>query len=136
VIAVISVSFLKERRKTRRNAPHNFPQHHPLIRQKADQPYNPGAIWHLGGSMPGREGRMRVIIRFSVDGEANSALRNKLSGRLTRAGFVRAQNTATYENGNIDEGDAATLLASFWRCANNHAGPGRLDHFWLYSDRQ
>lgn len=79
---------------------------------------------------------MRVIVRFSVDGESNGALRNKLTGRLQRAGFVRAQNTATYENANINEGDLATSLAGFWRAANNHQGPGRLDHFWLYSDRQ
>ena len=79
---------------------------------------------------------MRTIIRFSVDGEVNSALRNKLSGRLTRAGFVRLPNTATYEHANIDEGDLATAIAGFLRAANNHAGAGRLDHFWLYSDRQ
>lgn len=78
---------------------------------------------------------MRAIIRFSVDGEANSALRNKLANWLTGKGFVRAGNTATYEHPHIAKADLAKVLGDFWRKANVHQGPGRLDHFWMYSDR-
>lgn len=78
---------------------------------------------------------MRAIIRFSVDGEANSALRNKLANWLIGKGFVRAGNTATYEHQHIAKADLAKVLGDFWRKANSHQGPGRLDHFWMYSDR-
>lgn len=78
---------------------------------------------------------MRTILRFSVDNEANSALRNRLSGRLTAAGFVRNANTATYETQHITPAALATVLELFWNDAQNHAGPGRIDHFWMYSDR-
>lgn len=78
---------------------------------------------------------MRVIVRFSVDNETNSALRNKLSGVLTRANFVRNANTATYENQHISSDRIGATLGEFWKRANNHQGPGRLDHFWMYSDR-
>jgi hypothetical protein len=82
---------------------------------------------------------MRTIIRFSVDGERNSALRNKLTLRLENAGFVRQPNTATYEHHTIDESDLGRLLQDFWQCAYLHRtsgrGRGRVDHFWLYSDR-
>jgi len=81
------------------------------------------------------EYQVRVIIRFSVDNEPNSVLRNKLSGYLTRAGFVRNANTATYENQHIGKADIATVLGKFWRGASSHTGPGRVDHFWMYSDR-
>jgi hypothetical protein len=78
---------------------------------------------------------MRAIVRFSVDGEANSALRNNLSGVLTRAGFSRNANTATYEASHLSKGDIGKALGEFWRRANGHKGPGRLDHFWMYSDK-
>jgi hypothetical protein len=78
---------------------------------------------------------MRVIIRFSVDNEANSALRNKLSGVLTRAGLARSANTATYEALHMSQTSISKMLGEFWKRANSHGGPGRLDHFWMYSDK-
>ncbi|GLR54328.1 hypothetical protein GCM10007923_55450 [Shinella yambaruensis] len=78
---------------------------------------------------------VRVIIRFSVDNENNSALRNKLTGVLTRAGLVRGANTATYEAMHLTSGNVGHMLSAFWRRANNHQGPGRIDHFWMYSDK-
>lgn len=78
---------------------------------------------------------MRAIVRFSVDNEKNSALRNKLAGVLTAAGFVRNQNTATYEHQHIDASGLSGVHASFWTKAAAHRGTGRVDHFWMYSDR-
>ncbi len=79
---------------------------------------------------------MRTIVRFSVDRENNSALRNKLAGVLRRAGFTKARNTGTYEHGQIGEAGVCTVLGTFWNAADNHPGPGRIDHFWMYSDRR
>ncbi len=78
---------------------------------------------------------MRTIVRFSVDNESNSALRNKLTNVLVRAGFDRGKNTATYEHIHIDQLALAKVLHEFWKRANSHPGTGRLDHFWMYSDR-
>ena len=42
---------------------------------------------------------MRVIIRFSVDGDPNSRLRNELAKALAGSGIVTGgRSTATYEN--------------------------------------
>jgi len=46
---------------------------------------------------------MRAIIRFSVDNELNSALRNKLTPILETARFQRGAITATYEQQNISQ---------------------------------
>ena len=78
---------------------------------------------------------MRAIIRVSVDHEHNSALRNKLNKVLTDAGFVRAQNTATYERNGLQALGLGQILQDFWNKVHSHGGPGRVDHFWMYSDR-
>lgn len=78
---------------------------------------------------------MQAIIRFSIDGEKNGALRNKLKGRLEQAGFVHAGNTATYRHNNIDPAGLSTALSDFWATASGHKGNGKVDHFWMYTDR-
>lgn len=78
---------------------------------------------------------MRAILRFSIDNENNGHLRNNLANRLEQSGFVRNQNTATYEHQNITKQQLAAVLGDFWTRAHQHNGPGRVDHFWMYSDR-
>ncbi len=78
---------------------------------------------------------MRAIIRFSVDNEQNRALGNKLTKVLTDAGFTAAANTATYERVGLQAHGLGQILQEFWSTAHAHAGPGRIDHFWMYSDR-
>jgi hypothetical protein len=78
---------------------------------------------------------MRVMIRFSVDNEPNSDLRKKLEMVLDDDGFVRERNTATYERADVNPSEIAEILEEFWSAAAVHVGPGRIDHFWLYSDR-
>jgi len=78
---------------------------------------------------------MRVIIRFSVDGEKNSALRNKINTVLNNAGFRLRKHTATYEHKNLQTIDLGRLLRAVWNKAYHHQGPGQIDHFWMYSDR-
>jgi hypothetical protein len=77
---------------------------------------------------------MRVIIRFFVDNEPNSDLRRKLAKVLDDDGFVRELSTMTYERGNVNPSDIAEILTAFWSAAAVHDGPGRVAHFWLYSD--
>ena len=78
---------------------------------------------------------MRAIIRFSVDSDNNSALRNELNKVLTDAGFAEAPNTATYERSGVQALGLGVILRDFWNIAHNHTGFGRLDHFWMYADR-
>ena len=78
---------------------------------------------------------MRTIIRFSIDNENNSVLRNNLANRLTQADFQRNDNTATYEHQNVTKAELAALLNDFWTRTHQHQGPGRVDHFWMNSDR-
>jgi hypothetical protein len=78
---------------------------------------------------------MRAIVRFSVDNEANGLLRNQLNPILTGAGFQMRLNTATYEANGIPEDDLGHALEDFWTTASQHLGPGRVDHFWMYTDR-
>jgi hypothetical protein len=90
-----------------------------------------------------RSNRMRAIIRFSVDREKDSNLRNKLLARLRAAGFSLQRNTGTYEHPNINSYELSVVLEDFWRTAYNHQpaqpnkyGHGRVDHFWMYCDRK
>lgn len=79
---------------------------------------------------------MRSIIRFSVDGEANSQLRNRLAKILTDAGYaLNPHVTATYETGDISAANLASTMQRFWADANNPPAPGvKVDHVWMYAD--
>jgi len=79
---------------------------------------------------------MRSIIRFSVDGESNSQLRNRLAKILTDAGYVLNPHvTATYEIADISEANLSVTMQAFWREANNPPAPGvKVDHVWMYAD--
>jgi hypothetical protein len=77
---------------------------------------------------------MRAIIRFSVDNEKNRSLGNKLTKVVADAGFVPAENTATYERVGLQALGLGQILQDLWSTAHTHTGPG-LDHFWMYSDR-
>lgn len=78
---------------------------------------------------------MQAIIRFSIDGDQNSALRNKLAGVLQGAGFGKKANTATWVNDAIDTDGLAAATSAFWTTAHTHTGPGKVDHFWMHSER-
>lgn len=84
---------------------------------------------------------MRTIIRFSLDTDTYSALGQKLTKILVDAGFVHTPKTSTYEC-TIDMPvlQLGQVLQSFWQTVTDHVtnnvGPGRFDHFWMYSDKQ
>jgi len=78
---------------------------------------------------------MRSIIRFSVNGEKKSKLRNKLNTILINAGYkLNPHVTATYEHGAIDEKELASAIGDFWKAASNPPNDANIDHVWMYSD--
>jgi len=78
---------------------------------------------------------VRAIIRFSVDNEKNSALRNQLAAVLTRHGFsLNPHVTATWENASIDEPKLATAMLEFWTAAQHPPNGAFIDHVWMYAD--
>ena len=77
---------------------------------------------------------MQVIIRFSVDDDTNSILRNRLNNALEKNGFSLGKNTATYRNGSVSEAKLSVVLAKFWDVVHTNKGSARVDHFWMYSD--
>lgn len=80
---------------------------------------------------------VEVIIRFSVDNEKNSVLRNKLNTKLENHGFVKVESrTATYINGSISPGILSQAMSEFWNEVHSHTGGGTIDHFWMYADKE
>jgi len=78
---------------------------------------------------------MRAIIRFSIDGEQDGALRNNLANILTAAQFALNPNvTATWEAAGITALDLSRTMRAFWHTAETHQGPGHIDHVWTYCD--
>lgn len=79
---------------------------------------------------------MRSIIRFSVDGEKDGRLRNRLAKILTDAGYVLNRHvTATYEASDITAQDLAGTMQTFWNAASNPNTLGvTVDHVWMYAD--
>jgi hypothetical protein len=90
----------------------------------------------------------RVILRFSLDGDKNSALRNAIEKRLviqpwnggTNYGLTRT-TTGTWESPALPVAVAQQLLTDALNLLTapssvNGIDPGAmLDHFWLYIDR-
>lgn len=77
---------------------------------------------------------MKVTIRFSVSGESDGALRNKLTAALAPQNInLKPGETATYESTNISEADLCAALAAFWSAAAGHNGHGTIDHVWMYA---
>lgn len=79
---------------------------------------------------------MRVIIRFSINNDSGSALRNSLVYVLENTyQFQKAQNTSTYEYQSTMPVNLSQVLSSFWSTVENHKGPAVMDHFWMYFDQ-
>jgi hypothetical protein len=80
---------------------------------------------------------MRTIIRISITGEQNGALRNILAGIATNSGFKTGPggaSTGTWQNSNISKTDLAAFQAKFWQAIADHDGPGTLDNAWSTVD--
>lgn len=78
---------------------------------------------------------MRVIVRFSLNNDKGSGLRNRLKPILENHGIMwTGANTGTYE-GNVGEADLRDAMRLFWNSMNSYQGIATLDHFWMYADR-
>jgi hypothetical protein len=79
---------------------------------------------------------MRVIIRFSINGDDNGLLTNNLRNHLDAFGItLRPNNTAIYETENISEPQLAAAMEEFWELIATPQGNRALDHFWMYTDQ-
>jgi hypothetical protein len=83
---------------------------------------------------------MRVIIRFSINRDHGSKMRNSLKAILEKHGIrwtgaKSAGKTGTYEGDDIDEADIQKALRLFWLKAQR-IGITHLDHFWMYADKE
>ena len=82
---------------------------------------------------------MRVIIRFSIDGETNGGVRKALAYRLTNVG-IKNTRTGTWEHPDIPAANLALAMNGFWKVvAAPSSVPGAqegvsIDHVWLYTD--
>lgn len=77
---------------------------------------------------------MRVIIRFSLNQDKNSVLRNALKPLLEAQGIMWTGGTTSTYEGNVLEKNVRRALSRFWRALANNATNAHLDHFWMYSD--
>ena len=78
---------------------------------------------------------MRVVIRFSLNKDHGSALRNTLLPILEQRGIAwTGKTTGTYE-GYADESDIRLAMTAFWK-AVEASEAGVVDHFWMYVDRK
>lgn len=79
----------------------------------------------------------RVILRFSINYEKNSALRNHVAGILTGAG-LKNTGTGTWEANAVNAGVFGALHQAL-QAFENPQGVGAaagvtVDHIWLYMD--
>ncbi len=78
---------------------------------------------------------MRVVIRFSLNKDHGSALRNTLKAILEQRNIIwTGKTTGTYE-GYADEADVRLALTAFWKAVELSQN-GVVDHFWMYTDRK
>lgn len=78
---------------------------------------------------------MQVVIRFSLNSDSGSRLRNSLFTILQNHGIMwTGRKTATYE-GNVGEAVLRDAMRQFWNRAASYMGRAHIDHFWMYCDK-
>jgi hypothetical protein len=78
---------------------------------------------------------MRVIIRFSLDGD-DGTLTSALNSVLTRNRLTLRTGTGTYEGSSrrVNTASLQSVLNDFWTSVNRQSKV-KLDHFWMYVDK-
>ena len=82
---------------------------------------------------------MRVILRFSVNGDSGGAVRNALAWHLSNIN-MKNTGTGTWELESIPPKNLALAMTGFWKIVGDLASvPGAapdvsIDHVWLYVD--
>lgn len=77
-----------------------------------------------------------MLIRFSLDADKKSELRNKLAKILVDGyGFVKhGKKTATYEHSDITKAKLKVVMGKFWKQAVKPTNAADIDHVWMYCD--
>lgn len=83
---------------------------------------------------------MRVIIRFSLNRDKNSKMRNDLKAILEDHGIkwtgsAGHTKTATYEGTGLSEARVQRAVLKFWGRVQT-LGSAHVDHFWMYADSE
>jgi hypothetical protein len=90
---------------------------------------------------------MRLIIRFSLNNDTNSIVRNAVNSALSpfmvlkhRIPGTHGSTTGTWEGANLSIQDVAgaidAMMNIFEYPANVNAGPHfAVDHIWIYTDK-
>lgn len=84
-----------------------------------------------------------VIIRFSIDGDNGSKVRNKLATVLGGAGFAQfGGNTGSWRNESINQNDACKKMAEVLMILSdpssnvtNVDASTLMDHIWIYIEQ-
>lgn len=75
---------------------------------------------------------MRIRVRFSLQGDAGSSVRNDvILPNLVNGGFTQGGSTGTWQADGVPWGAAALALANVFTSLQDQ-GAGRIDHVWLY----
>lgn len=80
-------------------------------------------------------GSYRVILRFSLDGDYGSYVRNHFTNQLFKLG-LRPCGTGTLESETPPTGAAAGLMQQIASVLNEMPQGVAIDHIWLYLDRR
>lgn len=72
---------------------------------------------------------MRAIVRFSLNADKRSVLRNQLAAILRGYGFVKhVSKTATYEHADISNSKLKVVMGKFWKQAVKPTNAADIDH--------
>ncbi len=73
----------------------------------------------------------RITLRFSLDGDTGSKIRNKIAPKLKNAGFKNVK-TGTWEVYSTDSAGVHSGLSDVFRIV---AKSKKLDHFWFHAEK-
>lgn len=77
---------------------------------------------------------MRIRIRFSLQSDAQSRVRNGvIEPRLTAAGFVQRGRTGTWQADGITWNAAQQVISQVFAGLTD-SGAGCIDHVWMYAE--
>ncbi len=84
--------------------------------------------------------KYRVIIRFSLDKDDNSAIRNKVfSKHLKKAGIANNKKTGAWESASSDliliQRQLSIVLDELASLSSDPEYKAVLDHLWIYIDK-
>ena len=73
-------------------------------------------------------------MRFSLDGDTGSRLRNQLAGILEQA-QISNRGTGAWESPPLELGTVMNILSLVFSTLHSSGTPGHLDHLWFHIDK-